>query len=316
MKYSVIIPVYNVEQQLHRCLDSVAAQNRDDLEVILVDDGSTDGSGSICDEYAKKYDYFRLIHQDNKGLSGARNTGLEFAQGEWILFLDADDYWSDDFMDVIDNTLQIHPSDYYKFNYEKVFDNREPIKKALIVENDDVDISNAENKLVFLTEKVLVYSIGWEAHTGVYKKSIIDGADLRFTDTQKVFAEDMLFTMEYILHANSVYLICNFLYMYYTREGSLSVNADIGTILPRLFNLLHIFESDIEKCKILKKNFFRIYFHIINFHVKYNLKDIDIETLINQINELNKLKYYDRFNKLIKKDNALMGHVMYGRNWL
>ena len=316
MKYSVIIPVYNVEQQLHRCLDSVAAQNRDDLEVILVDDGSTDGSGSICDEYANKYDHFRLIHQTNKGLSGARNAGLELAQGEWILFLDADDYWSGDFVEVIDSTLQMHPSDYYKFNYEKVLDNREPIKKPLIVENDVVDISNAENKLAFLTEKVLVYSIGWEAPTGVYKKSIIDGADLRFTDTQKVFAEDMLFTMEYILHANSVYLICNFLYMYYTREGSLSVNADTGTVLPRLFNLLHIFERDIEKCKILKKNFFKIYFHIINFHVKYNLRDVDIESLRNEIKELNSKRKYKKFSKLIRRDSKLCSYIKYGRDWL
>ena len=316
MKYSVIIPVYNVEQQLHRCLDSVVVQNRDDLEVILVDDGSTDGSESICDEYAQKYDYFRTIHQENKGLSGARNTGLELAQGKWILFLDADDYWSKDYLDVIDDTVEKNPSEYYKFNYVKVFDDKEPIKKALIVENEAIDISNEEKKLKFLTDKILVYSVGWEAYTGVYKKSIIEKYDLKFTDTQKVFAEDMLFTLEYILRANSVYLICDFLYMYYTREGSLSISVDNRTILPRLFNLLEIFEYDIKKNKTLKKSFYKVYFYIINFHVKYNLRDVDIESLRNEIKSLNSKRQYKKFSKLIRRDNTLCSYIKYGRDWL
>ena len=316
MKYSVIIPVYNVERQLNRCLDSVAHQNRDDLEVIIVDDGSTDGSGMICDDYAGKYDNFNVIHQDNKGLSGARNAGLEIAGGEWILFLDADDYWAEDYLDVIDETIRKHPSEYYKFNYEKVFDDRKPIRNALIVENEYIELAEEADRLSFLTDRVLVYSVGWEAHTGVYKKSLIDEYCIRFTDTKRVFAEDMLFTMEYILHVRNAYLICNFLYMYYTREGSLSINADNDTVLPRLYNLLGIFENEIRQYKVLRKNFFRVYFHIVNFHVKYNLKDVAIDTLIAQIKELDAAKKYSKFGKLIKKDRTLCGYIMYGRNWL
>ena len=161
-----------------------------------------------------------------------------------------------------------------------------------------------------------MYAVGWEAPTGVYKRSIIEKYDLRFTDTQKVFAEDMLFTMEYILHSNSVYLICNFLYMYYTREGSLSINVDNRTILSRLFNLLEIFECDIKKNKILEKNFYKVYFHIINFHVKYNLREVDIESLSEEIKSLNAERHYKKFGKLIRRDGLLCSYIKYGRDWL
>lgn len=89
---SIIIPVYNVEQYLARCIDSVLAQSYTDLEIILVDDGSPDGCGAICDAYAEKDSRIKVIHQKNRGLSGARNAGLEIATGEQVAFLDSDDY--------------------------------------------------------------------------------------------------------------------------------------------------------------------------------------------------------------------------------
>lgn len=89
---SVIIPVYNVEKYLHRCLDSVIEQTYKNLEVILIDDGSTDHSGEICDDYAAKDVRIHVIHQENQGVSAARNKGLDTAKGEYIAFVDSDDY--------------------------------------------------------------------------------------------------------------------------------------------------------------------------------------------------------------------------------
>ena len=89
---SIIIPVYSVEKYLSKCLDSIVAQTFTDWECILIDDGSTDASGKICDEYAQKDSRFNIVHQDNKGVSVARNTGLNIAKGEWISFIDSDDY--------------------------------------------------------------------------------------------------------------------------------------------------------------------------------------------------------------------------------
>ena len=91
---SIIVPVYNVEKYLKRCVDSILAQTFIDYELILVDDGSSDSSDIICDEYAAKFDKIYVIHQKNGGLSAARNAGMSIARGEYFLFCDSDDYVS------------------------------------------------------------------------------------------------------------------------------------------------------------------------------------------------------------------------------
>ena len=91
MRISVIIPVYNTEQYLSRCLDSILSQSFDDFELLLIDDGSTDSSGAICDSYAEKDSRVRVFHKENGGVSSARNLGLDNAKGEWIYFVDSDD---------------------------------------------------------------------------------------------------------------------------------------------------------------------------------------------------------------------------------
>lgn len=98
MLFSIIIPVYNVEQFLPKCLDSVLEQSYRDLEIIVVNDGSTDGSGPICDEYAKRDNRFRVIHQRNKGIGCARNAGLDLVKGEYICFIDSDDWVEKDYI--------------------------------------------------------------------------------------------------------------------------------------------------------------------------------------------------------------------------
>ena len=315
-KYSVIIPIYNMEELLRRCIDSVIQQGRSDVEIILVDDGSNDDSGVICDEYVCRYDYIKVIHQSNQGLSGARNSGLRAASGEWILFLDSDDYISDDYFAVIDNAILKHPSDYYKFNYLKAFDDGRTLKNIFIIENDLVDISSEEAKLSFLTERLLTYYVGWEAPTGIYKKRIIDRYDLEFSDTRIVFAEDMLFSMKYILHAESVYLICNYLYMYYTRDGSLSMSSKVDSTLPRLFCLIKLFYDEVEPFSKMKRYFYRIYFSVINYHITHNLKDTDIEIVRRQIGILSSDRFFRKLNKKIGKDSILSGMIDKKRNWL
>ncbi len=99
-KISIIVPVYKVEQYLRRCLDSIASQTFTDWECILIDDGSPDKSGAICDEYAEKDSRFRVIHQKNKGVSAARNAGLDAARGEWIGFVDSDDWVEKEFFQI------------------------------------------------------------------------------------------------------------------------------------------------------------------------------------------------------------------------
>lgn len=117
---SIIVPVYNVEQYIRECLDSIAQLKAFEWEAILVDDGSTDASGSICDEYARRESRFRVIHQANVGVSAARNAGIEVARGEWIWFVDSDDTINPDFEIV--NPESMASADYVMFELRKFKD--------------------------------------------------------------------------------------------------------------------------------------------------------------------------------------------------
>jgi len=122
MKFSVVIPVYKVEKYLNPCVKSVLEQTYTDLEVILVDDGSPDRCGAMCDDWAKKDDRIRAVHQENGGLSAARNTGIRNATGDYILFLDGDDWWeSNTVLESIARQLELTPADVLSFNYRKSF---------------------------------------------------------------------------------------------------------------------------------------------------------------------------------------------------
>ena len=116
MKFSVVIPIYNVEKYLNECIDSVLGQDYDDFEVILVDDGSPDNCPAICDEYAKKDSRVKVVHKINGGLSDARNEGVKAATGDYLCFLDSDDYWDDmSALTKISNNLEIHKSNMLQF---------------------------------------------------------------------------------------------------------------------------------------------------------------------------------------------------------
>lgn len=123
---SIIVPVYNVEKYLRECLDSISQLKAVTWEAILVDDGSTDTSGQICDEYAKQDSRFRVIHQKNAGVSAARNAGLEAAEGEWIWFVDSDDSINPDF--TIVNPEVMENADYVLFDKHTFKDGEDLMK--------------------------------------------------------------------------------------------------------------------------------------------------------------------------------------------
>lgn len=108
---SIIVPVYKVEPYLRKCLDSILAQTFTNFEVILVDDGSPDNSGKICDEYAIKDSRVRVIHKENGGLSSARNAGIDIAQGKYLGFVDSDDYIAEDMYEVLYENLKFYDAD-------------------------------------------------------------------------------------------------------------------------------------------------------------------------------------------------------------
>lgn len=177
MKFSVVIPVYKVEKYLDQCVQSVLGQTHSDLEVILVDDGSPDRCGAMCDAWAKKDDRIRVIHQENGGLSAARNTGIRHATGEYVLFLDSDDWWENNtVLAAVAQQLERTPVEVVSFNYRKSYDgvlqppyfdqtlpcSEEPEQLSEIVRNDRW-INGACNKALsrtLLTEHGLFFRPG------------------------------------------------------------------------------------------------------------------------------------------------------------
>ena len=166
-KVSVIVPVYNVEKYLKQCLDSIVDQTLEDLEIVLVDDGSVDSSGTICDEYAKKDSRIEVIHKANGGLSDARNVGISKAKGRYIGFVDSDDYIKEDMYEILLNLIKKYDADVSICNLYDVIDGNECIrnKENGIREYSRLDIL----KKVLLDKNIQSYA--WNK---LYEKELFD----------------------------------------------------------------------------------------------------------------------------------------------
>ena len=197
-RYSVIIPVYNAEFTLQRCLDSLLAFGRDDVEIILVDDGSSDKSGTICDAYSKEHPCFHVIHKENGGVSAARNDGIEAAHGDYLLFVDSDDYVSEDLFECADRERSEFDFDLIHFSSQ--------IECSGIVKElrRQRRFASAEHDAVLdrITDSIIHRSINtpWSK---VYKRSIIQQYQIRFP-IEAAIGEDWAFNVMYAIHISSM----------------------------------------------------------------------------------------------------------------
>lgn len=209
--FSIIIPVYNSEKYLVKCLDSVTEQTFADFEVLLINDGSTDSSGKICDEYAAKDSRFKVFHKENGGVSSARNLGIEVAKGEWIWFVDADDYIRQDAIETISKELKKSDIDGVLFGYQKKIDNK------LVVydfpEKGEVKFLGKTEVLKSLYQSVYYPYQGY-VWSKIFKSEIINQHKLRF-DENIYFNEDRLFCFAYFVGCNgkTAYILAD-LYTY------------------------------------------------------------------------------------------------------
>lgn len=216
---SVIIPIYNVAPYLKKCVDSCRNQTYSQLQIILVDDGSTDESGILCDQFAEEDSRIVVIHQENKGLSGARNAGLKLAKGNYVYFLDGDDYIKDTLVEVC--VSQMQPDiDWLFFDYAKVSPNGNLIERFQS-ESGEYVFASQEDGLRFMMLELLNYKRGWEAWNHMYRRSIIEEYQIDFADNKRIFAEDKYFNVCYGLFARKVRCIDEVLYYYVQREDSI-----------------------------------------------------------------------------------------------
>ncbi len=208
MKLSYVVPVYNVEKYLEACVSSLLAQTVTPHEIILVDDGSLDSSGAMCDRYAQQHSFIKVIHKENAGLGMARNTGLEHVTGDFVVFIDSDDFYDSDFSD---RMVRIHAStgcDTCKTSFRRVDLAGNPLFDECIepgeYRGDEVRTQLLPRIIGSAPEKK--DSIPPSACCTMYSMEIIRQHDLRFESERQWISEDTLFNIQYYALARHVVL--------------------------------------------------------------------------------------------------------------
>lgn len=209
---SIIVPVYNVEKYLSRCIDSVLKQTYTDFELLLIDDGSPDKSGEICDEYALKDLRVRVFHKENGGVSSARNLGLDHAVGDFVMFVDSDDWIAADCLELCIKEIYEKDLDALQFGFAMVWDDRQTyrIKDRTDVLSGDKYINNNNFNV--------------SAGGGIYRTDIIRFKNIRFNESIK-YAEDQLFILSFLKNAKRIMYKDVVLYYYYQNPESAVHNS-------------------------------------------------------------------------------------------
>ncbi|EAJ6226790.1 glycosyltransferase, partial [Campylobacter coli] len=253
IKVSIIVPVYNVEKYLRQCLDSIIDQTLEEIEIILIDDGSTDGSGSICDEYAAMDNRIVLIHKENAGLGAAYNTGLEIAKGEYIGFVESDDWVELNMFEELYNKarefdVDVVKSNFFDYNSVRQIDRKRHNLESLVPEN-----------IVFKIEEYpQIFSMHSSIWAGLYKKSFLIKEKIKFPTTKSASYQDFYFNTLVLMKANIVITYEHFLH-YRQEFGHLSSIARKDKMLlmfiEQFKNVYHVIK-DYYNYKNIESYFF------------------------------------------------------------
>ena len=279
MKISVIVPIYNVEEYLEECLDSVVAQTFSDWEMILVDDGSTDGRGEIADAYAEQYDNVKVIHKENGGLSDARNTGLSIAKGEYVYFLDSDDYIKRETLEVAYETAERSQVDLVVFNGIDFFTDTQGKKheRREHITNFKNFNRTLSGKDVF-NETVagdggLLFCVWLQ----LVRRDLLNKINLKFE--KGMLHEDNLYSFYLFMGAESVVVIRQQMYMRRIREGSI-MNTKISIRNLRGYEIIYkkvtAWMRDNEVEYILRQNI-NCYLRLFFMEIAKNYYDLSKE---------------------------------------
>ncbi len=228
MRFSVIIPVYNVEKYIKKCLDSVLNQEFNDYEIIVVDDESPDNSMEIVEDLAQKYpEKINIIHQQNKGQGGARNTGVLAAKGEYLVFIDSDDYIEKDMLSTVNETISQTSCDIVMFNFYEVLESGEKIgKQTFFKENRTCETKKEKNELL------LAPPCPWNK---VFRRTFYIESGVLFPE--KTLYEDVV-TRILTAKANKICLCNGHFYNYVQRQGS-TMNSNVS---PRVTDIIKVTE--------------------------------------------------------------------------
>jgi glycosyltransferase EpsH len=245
-KVSIIIPIYNVEKYLQQCIDSCINQNLKEIEIILINDGSTDSSIAICNHNAQRDSRIVIVHQSNKGLSGARNAGIEIARSEYLLFLDADDWIDATTCEEVYNSAINHNADVIFWSTIKEYQDRRSLNVPIL--NKDFifvgeDLKWLQRRLIGLTGKELLYPTKTDAFNSawgkLYRRSLLMSKSIRFVDTKEIGSEDVLFNIQFFFTVQKVIYLHQF-YNHYRQDNPNAITKSHNlTLFPRFLNLFN-----------------------------------------------------------------------------
>lgn len=265
-KVSIILPIYNVENYLERCVETVLGQTYEEIEVILVDDGATDDSGKICDDLAKKDTRIRVIHKQNGGLSSARNIGYQAATGEYLMYIDSDDAIKKDLVERCVKSIEDTRSDIVIYGYEKVSES-----------GDVLEICKWGNKTYtrdemesYLFQAITEMSYGY-AWNKLYRKSVLDQSGI-LADGKVIDREDLVYNMELLSYWNKITFIDYAGYEYLQRGNSLLHNSNLARLQGIEYFVNRMHDIDVGKKDVNRK--------VFNMNVLHYLADCIIKNII------------------------------------
>lgn len=226
---TVVIPIYNVEKHLNRCIESVVNQTYKDLEIILVDDKSPDNSPQICDQWAKKDSRIKVVHKDNNaGLGMARNTGIDNANGDYICFFDSDDYVEKDTIEKAVTLATKENADVVSFGFIRENSSQNIVEHEVPQPYKNV-YQGTEVQDILLAEKIAPdpktgkdSNLGISSCTGLFSLEILKKNNIRFHSEREIICEDLYFTLDLYKYVNKVAILTESFYHYCFNEASLT----------------------------------------------------------------------------------------------
>ena len=237
IKISVIIPVYNAEQYIDECIESVLSQTYSNLEVILVDDGSPDNCPKICDDYTIRDGRIKVIHKSNGGLSSARNVGMKEVTGDYFIFLDSDDYWKDSFFleNIVKQKLNNNP-DLVIFGYTKDKKLLENYKRNFSLENEICCKSKSDT-----LHKLLVYDkLQSSACNKIFSSRLLEKTDFQFFEG--IYSEDIDWIARVIIESERISYYDDYIYYYRENNSSITHNVKRKNIIDLKNQIIRIVE--------------------------------------------------------------------------
>ena len=280
---SIIVPVYNVEKYLFECINSILIQSYQDFEIICIDDASTDSSGEILDDFTKKDPRIKIIkNEKNIGLGPSRNRGIEAAKGEYILFLDGDDWYSPDALEIFSIEAEKNNLDVVIAKAMVYYDDKQKLSRERYY---DMDFMNKFEHKIFNyldVDKTKLFFIPIAVWAKLYSKSFLDENNIRFPN-KNYLHEDNPFSSRVITHASSVSLINKHLYVRRRRADSLTTlrNERLFDNIDIVYLILEEFLENREYYNYFKKEVLNYIFKLV-LNLKYN-----------QIEDKYKEKFYD-----------------------